>query len=74
MSIKVKKPGDVQVATEVRQASIPADLSYMTNTEYGQEMLRLVAEIAEEQGTRTTKEINQLIDLMRGNHTNANLS
>ena len=64
-----------QQATAVRQASIPDDLSYMTDTEFGQDMLRLAAEIAEEQGTRTTEEINQLIDLMRGSASaNADLS
>ena len=55
-----------QQATAVRQACIPDDLSYMTDTEFGQEMLKLVTEIAAEQGTRTTEEINQLINLMRG--------
>ncbi len=55
-----------QQAKAVRQAVIPDDLSYMTDTEFGQEMLRLAAEIAAEQGTRNTEEINQLIDIMRG--------
>ena len=59
----------------VRQAHIPDDLSYMTDTEFGREMVKLAAEIAEEQGTRTTEEINQLINRMRGNDsTNAHLS
>lgn len=53
-------------AEVVRQAFIPDDLSYMTTTEFGQEMTKLATEIAAEQGTRTTEEINQLIDLMRG--------
>lgn len=61
----------VQIAEQkptfvVRQAQIPADLSYMTETEFGQEMVRLAEEIAQEQGTRTTEEINRLIELMRG--------
>lgn len=51
----------------IRQAQIPDDLGYMTETEFGREMVKLAAEIAEEQGTRTTEEINQLINLMRGN-------
>ncbi len=59
----------------VRQAHIPDDLSYMTDTEFGQEMIKLAAEIAEEQGTRSTEEINQLINQMRGNDSaNAHLS
>ena len=59
----------------VRQAHIPDDLSYMTDTEFGREMVKLATEIAEEQGTRTTEEINQLINRMRGNDsTNAHLS
>lgn len=57
---------DVEQTPIVCQAYIPDDLSYMTETEFGQEMLRLAAEVAEEQGTRTTEEINQLIDAMRG--------
>ncbi len=45
------------------------------NAEFGQTMLRLVEEIAKEQGTRTTEEINRLVDLMRGNDLlNADLS
>jgi len=51
----------------VRQAQIPDDLGYMIETEFGREMVKLAAEIAEEQGARTTEEINQLIYLMRGN-------
>jgi hypothetical protein len=51
----------------IRQAYIPDDLSYMADTEFGREMVRLAAEIAAEQGTRTTEEINQLINQMRGN-------
>ncbi|HQR33807.1 MAG TPA: hypothetical protein PLK30_13815 [Blastocatellia bacterium] len=59
----------------VRQAHIPDDLSYMDDTEFGREMVKLAAEVAEEQGTRTTEEINQLINLMRGNDSaNAHLS
>jgi len=57
---------DVEQAPIVRQAFIPDDLSYMAETEFGQEMLRLAAEVVEEQGTCTTEEINQLIDLIRG--------
>ncbi len=57
----------VEQLETVRQAQIPDDLSYMTETEFGREMVKLAAEIAEEQGTRTTEEINQLINLMRGN-------
>ena len=74
MSVKVRKPDTNTTLPKVRQAAIPADLSYMTNTEFGKEMLRLVAEIAEEQGTRTTQEINQMLDLMRGSSVNADLS
>lgn len=54
----------------VRQAHIPTDLSYMTETAFGQEMVRLAAEIAQEQGTRTTEEINRLIEFMRGGAAN----
>lgn len=54
---------------------IPDNLSYMTETEFGQTMLELVEEIAKEQGTRTTEEIDQLVKLMRGNNlVNADLS
>lgn len=61
----------VQIAEQknaplIRQAQIPADLSYLTETDFGQEMMRLAEEIAQEQGTRTTDEINYLIELMRG--------
>ncbi len=66
MTTKTTKRKKGPQAPEVRQASIPDDLSYMTDTEFGREMLRLAAEIVEEQGTRTTEEINQLVDLMRG--------
>ena len=58
---KDKSPADI-----VRRALIPDDLSYLETTEFGREMTRLAAEIAAEQGTRTTEEINQLLDLMRG--------
>lgn len=65
----------VEQPVPVRQAHVPEDLSYMTNTEFGREMVQLAAEIAEEQGTRTTEEIHQLINLMRGNDSaNAHLS
>lgn len=75
MTIKTVKRKNAQKISAVRQAVIPDDLSYMTDTEYGQEMLQLVKEIAAEQGTRTTKEINQLIELMRGSTSvNADLS
>ncbi len=46
----------------VRQALIPDDLSYMTDTEFGQTMLGLAEEIAKEQGARTTEEINWLVN------------
>ena len=72
MTTKTSERKKVEQASAVRQAIIPDDLSYMTNTEFGREMLRLAAEIAEEQGTRTTEEISQLIDLMRGS-TSANV-
>ncbi len=49
-----------------RHADIPADLSFMTETELAREMIRLAEEIAQEQGTRTTEEIDRLIGLMRG--------
>ncbi len=56
----------------VRPAFIPDDRSYMTETEFGKTMTQLAAEIAEEQGTRSTDEIHRLIELMRsGNATNA---
>lgn len=72
-TITVKPKADQPVP--VRQAHIPEDLSYMTDTEFGREMVKLAAEIAEEQGTRTTEEINHLINRMRGNDsTNAHLS
>jgi hypothetical protein len=57
---------DIEQAPIVDQATIPDDLSYVTETEFGREMLKLAAEIAEEQGVRTTEEINQLVNLMRG--------
>lgn len=66
---------EMEQAPIVCQALIPDDLSYMTETEFGQEMLKLAAEIAEEQGTRTTEEIDELINLMRGGVSlNADLS
>lgn len=75
MTIKTVKRKNAQKVPAVRQAYISADLSYMTDTEFGQEMLQLVKEIAREQGTRTTKEINQLVELMRGSvSVNADLS
>jgi hypothetical protein len=75
MPTNTTKPKEIQQATVVRQAFIPDDLSYMTTTEFGQEMTKLATEIAAEQGTRTTEEINQLIDLMRGSASaNADLS
>lgn len=55
-----------KTAPLVRQAQIPADLSYMTETNFGQEMMRLAEGVVQEQGTRTTDEINHLIELMRG--------
>lgn len=63
---KTTRRKNVGPAPAVRQAFIPDDLSYITETEYGQQMSRLAAEIAAEQGTRTTEEIEQLLDLMRG--------
>jgi len=59
-----------QSAPDVRPAFIPADLSYLTNTEFGQEMLRLTEQIAQEQGTRSTEEINRLVEMMRGGISN----
>ena len=61
MTIRTAKRKNTQKVPTVRQAFIPDDLSYMTSTDFGQEMLQLVKEIAAEQGTRTTKEINQLV-------------
>jgi len=66
MTTKTTKRKKDRRAPTVRQASIPDDLSYMTDTEFGRKMLRLAAEIAKEQGTRTTEEINELVDLMPG--------
>lgn len=66
MTARTTKRKNTQPAPAVRQAFIPDDLSYMTDTEFGQKLLRLAAEIAGEQGTRTTEEINRLLDLMRG--------
>lgn len=75
MTTKTSEYKDAPCTPAVRPAFIPDDLSYMTNTEFGQEMLRLAAEIVAEQGTRTSEEINQLIDLMRGGAaTDADLS
>ena len=74
MPVKVRKPSKVKMTTKVRRAAIPADLSYLTNTEFGREMSQIVAEIAEEQGTRSTEEINRLIDLMRGSKADADRS
>jgi hypothetical protein len=65
MTLKTPRRKKAQQPIAVRQATIPDDLSYMTDTEFGQEMLKLVTEIAAEQGTRTTEEINQLIGLVR---------
>lgn len=66
---------NAQRSSEMRQAFIPDDLSYMTDTEFGQTMLGLAEEIAKEQGTRTTDEIDQLVKLMRGKSlANADLS
>ena len=56
MTMKTSERKKVEQAPAVRQAVIPDDLSYMTDTDFGREMLRLAAEIAEEQGTRTTEE------------------
>lgn len=61
-NLKNKKPYQVP---PVRPAFILDDRSYMTETEFGQTMTRSAAEIAEEQGTRSTEEINLLIELMR---------
>lgn len=55
-----------KTAPLIRQVQIPTDLSYMTETDFGREMMRLAEEIMQEQGTRTTDEINHLIELMRG--------
>ncbi len=74
MTTKTRKSKDVRQTIAVRQADIPNDLSYMTESEFGREMLKLATEIAEEQGTRTTEEISRLIDLMRGSaSTNVDL-
>jgi uncharacterized protein (DUF433 family) len=65
---------NAQRASDARQAFIPDDLSYMTDTDFGQTMLGLAEEIAKEQGTRTTEEIGRLVKLMRGsNLVNADL-
>ena len=50
----------------VRRAYIPANLDYLTNTEFGQTMMGLAEEIAQEQGKRSSKEIERLINVMRG--------
>ena len=63
-----------QDLTAARRPFIPDDLSYMSETEFGQTMLELVEEIAKEQGARTTEEIDRLVKLMRGNNpVNADL-
>lgn len=70
-----REPMNVQQEPAARRPLIPDDLSYMTETEFGQTMLELVEEIAEEQGARTTEEIDRLLKLMRGNNlVNADLS
>jgi len=66
MTTKTVKRRRAQEKPAVRRPVIPDDLSYLTDTEFGQTMMRLAEEIAKEQGTRTTKEINRLMDLMRG--------
>lgn len=70
-----REPLNVQQEPAARRPFISDDLSYMTETEFGQAILELVEEIAEEQGTRTTEEIDRLVKLMRGNNlVNADLS
>jgi hypothetical protein len=66
MTVKINQPHPVP---EVRQAFIPTDLSYLTETEFGQEMMRLAEEIAQEQGTRSTEEIDRLVRMMRGSNS-----
>lgn len=62
-------------AVESYLAVQEADSQRMTNIEFGQTMLKLAGEVAKEQGTRTTEEINQLVNLMRGSDpVNADLS
>ncbi len=73
-------PGDAEKKEALktpaaRRAFIPDDLGYMADTEFGRKMLRLAEEITAEQGARTTEEINQLVNLMRGDDLfNADLS
>lgn len=67
MTVKHNQPHS---APEVRPAFIPADLGYLTDSEFGQEMLRLTEQIAQEQGTRSTEEINRLVEMMRGGAIN----
>jgi hypothetical protein len=54
-----------QKANPVRRPDIPA-LREVADYPLAQQMLALVEEIAAEQGTRTTKEINALVEVMRG--------
>ncbi len=70
MTTKTIKPKNILKAATVRRAYIPADLGYLTNTEFGQTMVSLTEEIAQEQGKRSTEEIERLIDLMRGSVSN----
>ena len=67
---KTRKP---RRANPQRRPDIPA-LEQVRHTAYAQEMLALVDEIEREQGTRTTEEINALIEVMRGAARDADLS
>ena len=66
MKTKNRKQKNSLKTITVRRAYIPANLDYMTNTEFGQKMMGLAEEIAQEQGKRSSKEIARLIKLIRG--------
>ena len=66
MTTKTMKPKNILKTTAVRRAYIPADLGYMTDSEFGKTMVTLAEEIALEQGKRSPEEIERLIELMRG--------
>lgn len=66
MTTKTMKPKNILKTAVVRRAYIPADLGYMTASEFGKTMVTLAEEIALEQGKRSPEEIERLIELMRG--------
>lgn len=73
MTTKTTKSKKVPKTPMVRRAFIPLDLTYLSNTEFGRTMLGLAEEIAQEQGKRSTEEIEQLLNLMRGVSHNTDL-